>query len=111
MTEAPHDHAAADHDEQAAKVAAIVESSRIALVTTVAESGMEPLEMVSWYGLWGPKDMDPALVRERPDLVMVSMPAFGGSGPWRDARAYGSTLEHASGLPSVSGQADWPRPR
>ncbi|SDB59848.1 CaiB/BaiF CoA-transferase family protein [Belnapia rosea] len=50
----------------------------------------------------------PALVQERPDLVMVSMPAFGGSGPWRDARAYGSTLEHASGLPSVSGNADWP---
>ena len=50
----------------------------------------------------------PALAAERPDLVMVSMPAFGGSGPWRDARAYGSTLEHASGLPSVSGQADWP---
>lgn len=50
----------------------------------------------------------PALAAERPDLVMVSMPAFGGSGPWRDARAYGSTLEHASGLPSVSGEADWP---
>lgn len=33
-------------------------------VPTVAESGMEPLEMVSWYGLWGPKDMDPALVRD-----------------------------------------------
>lgn len=50
----------------------------------------------------------PVLARERPDLVMVSMPAFGGSGPWRDARAYGSTLEHASGLPSVSGEAHWP---
>jgi tripartite-type tricarboxylate transporter receptor subunit TctC len=33
-------------------------------VPTVAESGMEPLEMVSWYGLWGPKDMDGPLVRE-----------------------------------------------
>jgi len=33
-------------------------------VPTVAESGMEPLEMVSWYGLWGPKDMEPALVRD-----------------------------------------------
>ncbi len=49
-----------------------------------------------------------ALAQERPDLVMVSMPAFGGTGPWRDARAYGSTLEHASGLPSVSGEAHWP---
>lgn len=48
------------------------------------------------------------LSQERPDLVMVSMPAFGATGPWRDARAYGSTLEHASGLPSVSGEANWP---
>jgi crotonobetainyl-CoA:carnitine CoA-transferase CaiB-like acyl-CoA transferase len=45
-----------------------------------------------------------ALSAERPDLVMVSMPAFGAEGDWRDARAYGSTLEHASGLPSVAGE-------
>lgn len=44
-----------------------------------------------------------ALSAVKPDLVMVSMPAFGAAGPWRDARAYGSTLEHASGLPSVAG--------
>ncbi|WP_424812290.1 CoA transferase [Roseococcus sp. YIM B11640] len=50
----------------------------------------------------------PVLRRARPDIVMLSMPAFGGSGPWRDARAYGSTLEHASGLPTVSGAADGP---
>lgn len=50
----------------------------------------------------------PMLAAERPDLVMLSMPAFGAEGPWRDARAYGSTLEHASGLPTVSGEADWP---
>ncbi|WP_431305551.1 CoA transferase [Sediminicoccus sp. BL-A-41-H5] len=45
------------------------------------------------------------LSRSRPDLVMLSMPAFGAEGPWRDARAYGSTLEHASGLPTVAGPA------
>jgi len=50
----------------------------------------------------------PALREERPNLVMVSMPAFGAEGPWRDARAYGSTLEHASGLPSVAGAEGWP---
>ncbi len=50
----------------------------------------------------------PVLRRSRPDLVMLSMPAFGAEGPWRDARAYGSTLEHASGLPTVSGPADAP---
>jgi crotonobetainyl-CoA:carnitine CoA-transferase CaiB-like acyl-CoA transferase len=49
-----------------------------------------------------------ALSAARPDLVMVSMPAFGAEGPWRDARAYGSTLEHASGLPSVAGEDGTP---
>jgi tripartite-type tricarboxylate transporter receptor subunit TctC len=31
-------------------------------IPTVAESGMEKLEFVSWYGLWGPKNMPPDLV-------------------------------------------------
>jgi crotonobetainyl-CoA:carnitine CoA-transferase CaiB-like acyl-CoA transferase len=49
-----------------------------------------------------------ALLKVRPNLVMVSMPAFGSDGPWADTRAYGSTLEHASGLPSVTGRPDDP---
>jgi len=44
-----------------------------------------------------------ALSAVKPDLVMVSMSAFGAAGPWSDARAYGSTLEHAAGLPSMTG--------
>jgi crotonobetainyl-CoA:carnitine CoA-transferase CaiB-like acyl-CoA transferase len=44
----------------------------------------------------------------RPGLVMVSMGAFGATGPWSFFRAYGSTVEHASGMPHVNGQADWP---
>jgi crotonobetainyl-CoA:carnitine CoA-transferase CaiB-like acyl-CoA transferase len=43
-----------------------------------------------------------------PELVMLSMPAFGDSGPWRGYRAYGSTIEQASGLPHLSGEPDWP---
>ena len=43
-----------------------------------------------------------------PRLVMVSMAAYGASGSWSDCRAYGSTLEQGSGLPSVSGRADDP---
>lgn len=43
----------------------------------------------------------------KPDLVMVSMPAFGASTAWADVRAYGTTLEHASGLPLVTGMPDW----
>ena len=31
-------------------------------VPTVAESGLEGFEMVSWYGLWGPAKMPPELV-------------------------------------------------
>jgi tripartite-type tricarboxylate transporter receptor subunit TctC len=28
-------------------------------VPTIAESGMAPLEMLSWYGVWAPKNLDP----------------------------------------------------
>lgn len=41
----------------------------------------------------------------KPDIVFMSMPAFGVASPWAQTRAYGSTLEHASGLPMVTG---WP---
>ncbi len=43
----------------------------------------------------------------KPNLVMMSMPAFGSTGPWREYRAYGSTTEQASGLPHLSGNAEW----
>ena len=44
----------------------------------------------------------------RPGLVMLSMPAFGSGNAWSACRAYGSTLEQASGLPSVTGFAHHP---
>jgi crotonobetainyl-CoA:carnitine CoA-transferase CaiB-like acyl-CoA transferase len=50
----------------------------------------------------------PELVKVNPALVMVSMPAFGASGPWHHFRAYGSTVEHASGMPHLNGEADDP---
>jgi crotonobetainyl-CoA:carnitine CoA-transferase CaiB-like acyl-CoA transferase len=39
-----------------------------------------------------------------PRLLVVTMPAFGTTGAWSGCRAYGSTLEQASGLPSVTGR-------
>ncbi len=48
------------------------------------------------------------LRRVNPELVMVSMPPFGGSGPWMNHRAYGSTVEQASGLPHLNGRAGDP---
>jgi crotonobetainyl-CoA:carnitine CoA-transferase CaiB-like acyl-CoA transferase len=53
--------------------------------------------------------LDPQhLLGVRSGLVMVSMGAFGATGPWSSFRAYGSTVEHASGLPHLNGEADWP---
>ena len=49
-----------------------------------------------------------ALKEVNPALVMISMPAFGTDGPWRGYRAYGSTVEHASGLPHLSGAPEDP---
>lgn len=43
-----------------------------------------------------------------PRLVMMSMSAFGAISAHRNCRAYGSTLEQGSGLPSVVGRADGP---
>ena len=46
------------------------------------------------------------LIEAKPDLVMVSMPAFGSTGPWSQFRAYGSTVEHSSGLPHLVGDPE-----
>ncbi|MCY3933305.1 MAG: CoA transferase [Acidobacteria bacterium] len=48
------------------------------------------------------------LCQANPELVMVSMPPFGRSGPWMNHRAYGSTVEQASGLPHLNGRAGDP---
>ncbi len=42
------------------------------------------------------------------EIVMLSMPAFGSDGPWAEFRAYGSTIEHSSGLPHLNGRPDDP---
>jgi crotonobetainyl-CoA:carnitine CoA-transferase CaiB-like acyl-CoA transferase len=48
------------------------------------------------------------LSKTNPKLVMMSMSAFGAGSIHRDCRAYGSTLEQGSGLPSVVGDTDGP---
>lgn len=52
----------------------------------------------------GPRAMSAAV----PGLIAISMGAFGASGPWSGFRAYGSTVEQASGLPFANGEADGP---
>lgn len=48
------------------------------------------------------------LAESNPGLIAISMGAFGSRGPWCGFRAYGSTVEQASGLPYVNGRADDP---
>jgi crotonobetainyl-CoA:carnitine CoA-transferase CaiB-like acyl-CoA transferase len=40
------------------------------------------------------------------DIILLSMPAFGSTGPWAKFRAYGSTVEQSSGLPHLQGFAE-----
>ena len=42
-----------------------------------------------------------------PGLIAISMPAFGNDGPLSGIRAYGSTVEQASGLPFANGFDHW----
>lgn len=42
------------------------------------------------------------------DIILMSMPAFGSTGPWAKFRAYGSTVEQASGLPHLNGEEHHP---
>ncbi|MGD9891761.1 MAG: CaiB/BaiF CoA transferase family protein, partial [Dehalococcoidia bacterium] len=46
------------------------------------------------------------LVRVKPDLIMLRMPAFGLSGPYRGYRAYGTHLEGLIGHHQVRGYPD-----
>jgi len=49
-----------------------------------------------------------SLSKERSDLIMVRMPAFGLTGPWRDRIGFAYTMEQVSGLAWVTGEPDEP---
>lgn len=49
-----------------------------------------------------------ALLAIKPDLVMVRMPAFGLTGPWRDRVGFAPTMEQIAGLAWVTGLPDGP---
>jgi crotonobetainyl-CoA:carnitine CoA-transferase CaiB-like acyl-CoA transferase len=44
----------------------------------------------------------------RSDLIMVRMPAFGLSGPWRERTGYAQNMEQVSGMAWVTGYPDGP---
>ena len=49
-----------------------------------------------------------ALQVANPSIIWLSLPAFGAMGPWSTYRGYGSTVEHGSGLPHLTGDPDGP---
>jgi len=48
------------------------------------------------------------LTQVKPDLVMISLSAYGGSGPWRDRLGIGGTLEPSSGMSALLGYPGGP---
>ncbi len=50
----------------------------------------------------------PDLCRVRPDIILVSMPAFGKSGPYKDRISYGPGIDAMSGLSHLTGYEDGP---
>ncbi len=48
------------------------------------------------------------LLELKPDLVVVRMPAFGLTGPWRDRVGFAPTMEQIAGLAWVTGMPEGP---
>ena len=49
-----------------------------------------------------------AVAAANPRAIMVRMPAFGLTGPWRDRTGFAQTMEQVSGMAWVTGLADGP---
>jgi crotonobetainyl-CoA:carnitine CoA-transferase CaiB-like acyl-CoA transferase len=47
----------------------------------------------------------------RPEIVMISLPAYGGTGPWRDYAGFAFPVEEMAGFPQLTGYADDGVPR
>lgn len=50
----------------------------------------------------------PALKQVKKDIIMVSMPAFGMTGPYRDFIGYGNTIEPVAGITGLTGYLGGP---
>ncbi len=75
---------------------------RLVEVSDVVAENFSPRVMENWglsYGL---------LKEINPRLVMLSMPGFGATGPWRDYVAFGPNVEMLAGIPTITGYRDGP---
>jgi benzylsuccinate CoA-transferase BbsF subunit len=67
-------------------------AKRLVAVSDAVIENFTPRVMANW-GL----DYD-SLKKVKPDLIMLSMSAMGGSGPWRDYAGFGPTVQAFSGI-------------
>ena len=51
------------------------------------------------------------LVKVKPDIIMVHLPGYGSTGPYKDAPAYGDCINAFSGLDNITGYPDKPNIR
>jgi len=49
-----------------------------------------------------------ALKELKPDIIMISMPAHGSTGPWKDKPGFAYPIEQMSGIPQLTGNPDGP---
>jgi crotonobetainyl-CoA:carnitine CoA-transferase CaiB-like acyl-CoA transferase len=51
------------------------------------------------------------LKKMKPDIIMVHLPGYGSTGPYKDAPAYGDCINAFSGLDNITGYPDMPNMR
>jgi len=73
---------------------------RLVAVSDIVAENFSPRVMENW-GL----SYD-ALREINPRLIMLSMPGFGTTGPWRNYVTFGPNIEMVSGMPTISGYPD-----
>jgi len=75
---------------------------QLVAVSDVVAENFSPRVMENW-GL----SYD-VLKEVNPKLIMLSMPGFGTTGPWRNYVAFGPNIEMLAGIPTISGYPDGP---
>ena len=66
-------------------------------ISDIVTENFSPRVMENW-------GLDYEILRGiNPKLIMLSMPGFGTSGPWRNYVTYGPNIEMVSGMPTISG--------
>ncbi len=73
---------------------------RLVEISDIVTENFSPRVMENWGFTYD------VLKGINPRLIMLSMPGFGTTGPWRNYVTYGPNIEMVSGMPTISGYPD-----